>query len=379
MEILAEPNNVVPNQNPGGPELAYVLSSMYGFGHSARAIAVAHALNPVQPITFIAKGAPSHKFLKNNLTGYESRLSFVEPDAERPMTDEEFELENQHLVEIFARAGAIVNDFNHQIPGLRSLMAQSGVEAPLVGIYHSVSGYSSVDETITRLQKNFMQGAQGFDYLFLMEPKTRHEPSYALESGTQVVPIDPIVRRPDLTAEEVKIQLGLDPDDEFVYVQGGGQINGEELEVVGRWLHSSSLRGLRAVVAFNGTLQSVSAGTTTYIKPRSDGHNLIAASVGVISKPGMGTISEAIANRKPLLLVDYPGAEAQSKFEIIKHILGDDVPFRLDVARHIGPQITRWLEAGSEISSRLSTVPCEGASLVAHALRDMQQFESSAV
>lgn len=86
----------------------------------------------------------------------------------------------------------------------------------------------------------------------------------------------------------------------------------------------------------------------------------------------MGTISEAIANRKPLLLVDYPGAEAQAKFEIIKQILGDYMPFRLDVAQQLRPQITRWLEAGPEISSRLSTVPCEGASLVANALRVMQ-------
>jgi hypothetical protein len=372
MEIIAQPNGEVPDQNPDEPALVYVLSSMYGFGHSSRAIAVAHALHPPQPITFVAKGTPSHEFLKNNLTGYESSLSFIEPDSERPMTDEEFESQNQHLVEVFAGAGVVVNDFNHHIPGLRSLLAQSGVSAPLVGVYHSITGYSSGDEAITRFQNNFMRGVQDFDHLFLIEPRSQHEPPYTLDSGTRVVPTDPIVRRPDLTAEEVKTQIGLDPDEEFIYVQGGGQINGEELETVGRWLHGSSLEGLRAVVAFNGTRQSVSAGDTVYIKPRSDGHNLIVASAGVISKPGMGTISEAIANRKPLLLVDFPGAEAQSKFEIIKQILGDDVPFRLNAAQQLQPQITEWLEAGPEISSRLSTVPCEGASLVANALRDMQ-------
>lgn len=234
MEIIAQPNVEVPDQGPGEPGLVYVLSSMYGFGHSSRAIAVAHALNPPQPITFVARGAPSHEFLKNNLIGYESSLNFIEPDSERPMTDEEYESQNQHLVEVFARSGVVVNDFHHHIPGLRSLLAQSGVSAPLVGIYHSVTGYNSGDEAITKFQSDFMRGAQDFDYLFLTEPKSQHKPPYNLDSGTRVVHTDPIVRRPDLTAEEVKTQLGLDPDEEFIYVQGGGQINGQELETVGR-------------------------------------------------------------------------------------------------------------------------------------------------
>jgi hypothetical protein len=265
----------------------------------------------------------------------------------------------------------MVNDFHLQIPGLRSLMEKGGVSLPFVGVYHSIDGYNSDNQEITKFQRDFMLAARQLDYLFLSEPKPEHGPSYALDSGTTVIPVDPIVRQPTLDAATVKAQLGLDPEDEFIYLQGGGRINGQELEQVALSLQNVSLGGLRIVTALNGSNHTDGNSNVVYIRPRHDGHNLIAASAGVISKPGMGIVCEAIASRKPLLLVDYPTAEARTKFEMMRDILGGDLSFRLDIGAETQPQIARWLDQSNDISDRFASIPCMGARIVASTVAKM--------
>jgi hypothetical protein len=85
----------------------------------------------------------------------------------------------------------------------------------------------------------------------------------------------------------------------------------------------------------------------------------------------MGTICEAIASRKPLLLVNYPTPEGRAKFEMLQEILGNDLPFRLDIERPLTTQIADWLDAAGEVSLRFATIPCDGAATVARALPEL--------
>lgn len=363
-------------QTEESAEIAYVLSSFYGFGHSSRAIAIAQALAPAQPITFIAR-VPVHDFLRANLDEYDAPIGLVEPDYEKLTPDEEYIVRNQHLSDVIGNAKVVVNDFHMQIPALRALMNKSGVRLPFIGVYHSISGYESEDDDVNTFQNQFLQLAEGLDYLFLAEPKITHEAPYELDSGTQVIPCAPIVRKPSVDPAEVKQRFGMGPDEEFIYVQGGGLLSGSELEYVARSLQSVMLNGLKVVIVRRDIEQVVSNDNTVYVPPSTDGHNVIAASAGVITKPGMGTIAEAIAARKPLLLVDYPTPEAKAKYAMMNQILGDDLVFRLNVAQELASQIINWLDQSSEIQDKLSKIRCDGAQTVASALSFIAEKKNS--
>jgi|GEM_PF-1584891 len=353
--------------------LLYLISSSSGYGHLSRAVAIAHELDQATPVTLMSHTA-GHQFLLDNLA--HSSLNFrLEPLYYGfNISDEAFLEANSVLRDELTKRPVVVNDFFTQIPAIRSIPGYDQSDQLVVGVYHSMDGYHTDDLEIKAYQERYKKIARTHDVVFLTEPRTHHKQPYELDESTIVIPCDPVVRKADKDPELVKRELGLSPEDEFIYVQGG-MTGSKELRNLVISMGSVSLSGLKIVMTPCTSVSSqlvIDNGNIISVSHRMDAQNIVAASAGVISKPGMGILCEAIDNKKPLLLVDDAGPERKLKYAMLHELLGDDLPYRIYEDRPITRQIEAWQDNAEEISQRFSQVPCEGARKISQMLRRMR-------
>jgi hypothetical protein len=379
MQIMSNvPVELHPQIDPNVPaipatheQILYFLSSTSGLGHASRAVAIAQemAFHNEASITFAAH-PNAHEFLHNNLahTGLDYEVASLNYAAFMP--DDEFVAINGPIFGRLSCSNVVTNDFLTQINSVRTALSDQSLTAPLVGVYHSIEGYAVDDIGVKTYQDAYRAIAKSLHVLFLAEPKLTHMAPYEMDNGTLVVPCDPVVRKPTKSPEQVKLELGLQPEDEFIFVQGGMSGSGELREFIDS-LSGLSIKGLKLVLApFRAGLEqfTLDGEHVIHMPKRMDAQNIVAASQGIISKPGMGIMGEAIANAKPLLFVHDYDPERIVKYVMLQQILGNELPFLLTTEKPIMPQINDWLEAAPEISQQFSAIPCEGAAKLARAI-----------
>lgn len=358
--VLKDPQN--------SPEtLLYFLSSSLGLGHASRAVAVAQEFSKISDTAIVFGAHPkAHQFLAENTKG----AQILKLDYYPAMDHNQFASTNKDLFDLLPQSSIVVNDFLVQIPAVRQAIAEHMPSLPLVGVYHSIFGYPMDDVGVRAYQDSYRSVTESLDALFLGEPKPAHLRPYEIDSGTTIIPCDPIVRPVTKDAVTVKQELGLELDENFIYIQGG-MSGSAELHEFAQTLGEFSMHGLRLVAApmlRSGEQLNIGDQSVVHMPKRMDGQNIVAASVGVISKPGMGTLGEAIAARKPVLFVGDEDPERKVKYQMLRDILGNELPFLLHSRESLAIQIKNWLAASNEISSRFVDIPCDGAATVAQYL-----------
>jgi len=369
--MITELSSTYAEVEPSQEDILYLLSSKVGLGHASRAVAIAQELE--QNIIF-ATDQNVRPFLDANLKA-RGELNYI-PLAYSPDMDEaDFLVKNPDVLHSAEKTRIVINDFLRQVSYLRAGMNREFQDRKLIiGVYHSIDGYSINDPRGQAFQAMYMEAARTLDYLFLIEPRETHGDPYELTSGTVVIPCNPVIRKPTKDPDEVKQELGIDPEEEFILVQGGMEGNGEIRQVITQ-LSQLSLNGMRKVLApYNMHIpdEYVIGSDIIIAHQRPDGHNLVNASAGVIAKPGMQITCEAIGARKPLLTVGDPNPERQLKLTMLQEILGRDIRFYLDVEQPLSAQIGEWLEHSPAIAQRFGTIACDGAGTIARALPGLE-------
>lgn len=353
--------------------LPYLLSSKIGLGHSSRAVAVAQQFPEELPVVFGAYEA-SREFISANLEFSGRQASYVDIAYDPDMDNLSFVAQNGRLLELIQQSGRlVVSDFLLQVGYLKEELEERGVEREIAGIYHTLDGYDAHGEKSLDYLDRCRKAAAYLDYLFLVEPKPFHRPPYR-NYETLVIPTSPAIRAVTKSPEQVKAELGMEPDDNFIYVQGGMKGNSElrRLLISLNQLNLDDLKLL--VVPYDMEYHPAIAENNqlVFVQRRMDGQNVIAAASGVISKPGMQILCESVAFRKPILFVNDEDPERQMKLVMIEEILGSDLPYLLDLNQGLTDQIQHWLGKASLISERFDHIPCDGAQEIANRIMDIQ-------
>lgn len=352
-------NRPKPNEH-----ITYMLSSIYGFGHTSRASAISELVKHNYGLNFFVKNPNAKEYLLQNL-GDETAFKFETADYEKEMSDSEYLVRNsEKLVPLVDDSKFVISDFLMQSKAISHLARFYGNQPKTIGIYHSLTGYDTVDPEIDMFKNTFLNIASELDTVFLAElnPMDKRTEPYKMASGTLVLPTGPVIRQITKTPVEVKQEIGLNNDDEFIYVQGGGLTNGERLDSVVKSLSGCSLQGMKLVIN-DREGGGVPSGDIIYIKPCPDGHNLVNAASGVIGKPGMGIVSEAVATRTPIFLIDYPTAEARAKYDMLAPLVAG-IKYRHNHDTPLTKQIDGWVESWDDMRLSFGQVVCDGARVI---------------
>lgn len=356
----------------------YLLSSKYGLGHASRAVAIAQHLGETLPITFAADERV-YDFMDDQLGDSGVQYKFVPISYDKDMPKNVFWDENKPVLKRAKRAAMVINDFLVQVPYVREYLSEHDIRKMLVGIYHSIDGYDSESAGVAEYREKYRVAAKVLDFLFLAQPKEEYQPPYALPEGTLVIPCSPVVRSITKTEQEVKAELGLAEDEDFILIQGG-MMGNKQLQTAITSLAQMTIQGVRRVfVPYRMPYdhEAMEATDTVVIPARFDAHNLVAASSGLITKPGMQIICEAIAYQRPILTVDDADPERQLKIAMLGDILGEDLPYFLDVDTSMDHQIEHWRAKSQEIIERFARVDCNGAREISQVLIAAHRMEKT--
>lgn len=339
-------------------------SNWDGLGHTTRDISIIRGLvdQGVPTISCSQNGVAG--FIRNNFPDVPTDLLGIVDLQDTGSTSGydagTFVTKNPYARKPLRHASVVLTDF---IPEVTTVLQQEGNKAPAIGVYHSLDDMAASPEVVSWQQK-MLQLSQPLDLLFhmtMIQPP-KHE-------GLEVVSIQPIARDVTRPPEEIKTELGLEHDEEFVLIAGG--LNGHTQLV--DFLHGAKPRkdGVRYVVQIgkNSVAKDDFPGHLIWTNAKPDGHNYINAAAGVVTKPGFGTIIECVKTTTPVLLSQHEHPEGKANLQLMTTLL-EGLPVEIDKKRHPEEQISDLLGAKKDIAARMRTVPCNGAEHIATYLRN---------
>ncbi len=112
------------------------------------------------------------------------------------------------------------------------------------------------------------------------------------------------------------------------------------------------------------------------------GHDFVAAAKGVIAKPGMQTLSEAVVYNVPILLLPDDHPERKLKLQMLETLIGSALfPLSLDDATSYMTQIKNWLASRKKQIEIFRKVSGKGAMEVAKYLQSfsMERYLADSV
>jgi hypothetical protein len=349
------------------PDYSFLLSGQTNFGHVYRASAIIDE-SPRNADVGVGVHKHARQFANEATKGARANVDVYEIQYGEGFGN--FSDANIATMDKARHSSAVVTDFLQDTPDIARALYKNNARTPFMGVYHSIFGYEvSGDKAVQDYVQQGRRIASWLDYLYLAEPKAQHPPAFELASGTVVVPVDPIVRKVTKTEDQVRQELGLEAGEEYIYVVGGGVQTDEQLSTAVDAFSSVSLDGLKFVVATKESGASYrwpADGNVIFHPEAHDAHNIVANAKGVVSKPSMGIVAEAIARRVPLLLTQQTGPAGRINQAMLTEVIGADLPGILDADKSSLGQLSDWLDASAEISERMSRIPCNGAQQVAH-------------
>lgn len=295
--------------------ICYYISD-YGYGHAARSIAVIRELmeRAGEGVRMIVRSSRALPFLRDSLRGvprteflptagdpgYCLKPGSIEPDADLLSAryrdflaawPEEAEREERFLRRI--GADLIVTDIS-PIP----LPAAGKLGIPSVGL-SNFTWYTAYEGMLSeRLLQPLYEAYSHLDY-FIALPGAEEEPGWGRRGG----------RRADFFCREAgsreiaRLRRELDDGDGrlTVFVALGMSIEVEELAAIPLWRDESC----RFIVSSN---MDVSRANVIRIPAGyTESQHYVAISDLVVTKPGWGTVSEAVVLNKPLVLLERGG------------------------------------------------------------------------
>jgi hypothetical protein len=340
-----------------GKMISYIVGR--NFGHLNRAVAIIEKFHEAnqEEIVRIYTFPHSFSWIKEN-------IPFVELDCFKKYKKYS-QLQNE-----IRHSSLIMHDWRMEVRKLRS--DRKEFDAIMGGIYHSDLKIYDDDMIEARNFKEFIRNTANettdiFFHINLVQPNE------VPDLSTFYVPIPLIARDVTMSANEVKESLGLQPDEPFLLMQMGGGVGPSKYKYTEEWYDKiNQLRlPIRIVVAnqFAGLPFPFHA-NIIQAPLFYNGINLINAADVVISKPGMGILTDAIATQTPLLLLPPDDAERQAKHDMLQKIIGSDIgTIEANFSKDdLSRRINEILDQKNKITEAFQTIPHNGAEIMSKAI-----------
>ncbi|RKD24581.1 hypothetical protein BEP19_09395 [Ammoniphilus oxalaticus] len=295
--------------------ISYVVGR--NFGHLSRCVPNVRYLKKKGKRVTVYSFGGVHRWLRSNLGSSATKL--------RPCSGKQ--IKGVHRKRLL-RSRLIVHDWRKEMKPLKSIPKK---RRPIIcGIYHSdLKIRKSDSKRAIKFKKEVIRDAnQTTDVFFHM---TLGQPSYIPKmKGTRYVPIPLIVRPISQSAQKVKRKLGLKPNERFILVQMGGGKGKYRYQHINQWYKRIDRLKTKHRIVIAGQLnrgKGYSFKNKRIIKAPlfPNGRDLINAAHIVISKPGMGVLTDCIASKTPLLMLPADSRERVVKNDMLRRLIGSNM------------------------------------------------------
>lgn len=300
----------------------------------------------------------SHRWLQKNLKGVKIRRI------------NKFSYRNK--AREFLRGKLLVHDWRGQVKYIKARRKKRD-KCIIIGIYHSDLALYRGDTFLTKKFKRQIKdiSEKTTDIFFHINLK---QPTFIPKLTTLYVPIPIIARKVTMKPEKVKKKLGLKEHEEFILVTMGGGIGRYRYKYIYEWYKKINKLNLpyRIVVVnqFAGKKLRFRKGIIRAPLFRN-GVDLVNAAKLVISKPGMGILTDCISTGTPLLALPADTKERKVKNMMLKDVLETDVCLvqRRDTHKDLERKIKEMIHLEEYIKWKFEQIPQNGAEIMAKSLK----------
>lgn len=348
--------------------ISYVVGR--NFGHLSRCVPNVKFLTKKRKKVTIFSFGGVHRWLKTNFRKSRVKLKSCSKNA----------IKTRHKKK-FLRSGLIIHDWRKEMNAIKAI---SPKRRPIIcGVYHSDLKIRSSDSPeAIKFKREVLQIANATtDVFFHMNLK---QPDFIPKLNCKYVPIPLIVRKVEQSPQKVRKKLGLKKNERFILLQMGGGKGKYQYKHVNKWYKLIDKLKIDYRIVIAGQLSSKRR--YRFKNPRivhaplfANGRDLINAADIVISKPGMGILTDCIASKKPLLLLPADSKERTVKNQMLRDLIGSDLCL-IDDEMDAGDLKRRIeeVEKNSSLFTRgYSKVPTNGAEIIGRSLLKLYKKKPS--
>lgn len=359
----------------------FFTSTKKGLGHVSRVTAINEKLNPNFFTAMIGAYESTREYIKNlnpNVDIVPIEYDFSPTSLPENINDEEmyqrFIEQNKDWLYSLTNTSIVITDFVVSSIFLRRFLLEKNlINTLIIGVYHSFQEKNTAnDDVISKWQSTVNRVVDFLDICFYIELKAEHALPHITKEGTLIIPIDPVVHERKKTNEQVKAEIGLSDSDEYILIQAGMQGN----DSLKQFVESIGVNSPYWFVFLGWDLdESIKDALKDHPRVKvlekvAIGHELVGAAKGVIAKPGMQTLSEAVVYNVPLLFLPDDHPERKLKIQMLKDIVKDPtIPCVLDDKTIYEHQIREWLKRGDEQVTFFKQIHGDGAQQIASFLQ----------
>ncbi|GAB7387577.1 hypothetical protein BSNK01_14140 [Bacillaceae bacterium] len=336
-----------------------------GMGHLGRCISVVSRLLLFGRKVNVYGFPETHRYLRKNLLRFKRIYPYRTEGYRRKDWLREYG-------GMWKRSRVIVHDWRPEIVRYR----KKGLLSPktvLASLYHSdFHKYRDDAKEMKRFKEHIVSVASQTDVFFHMNvlpPRKRPQ------IDTLYLPVPIITRETTQGKEKVKAKLGLLPGEKFILVHMGGGLGKHRYRQIAKWYDAVNRlkTDYRIVIAGQFHEDEFAFREGVVRAPLfPNGKDLVNAADLVITKPGMGILSDCISLRKPLLMLPADNMEREQKVRMLREIIGSDLPL-VTRTKELNGKIKEALQEERFFAERFSRIPTNGAKIVAKMLKKLER------
>lgn len=300
----------------------------------------------------------SHQWLRKNLKGVKIRRINKFSYRNNPRR--------------FLRGNVLVHDWRSQVKYIKARRKKRD-KCIIAGIYHSDLALYRGDTFLTKKFKRQIKdiSEKTTDIFFHINLK---QPTLIPKLSTLYVPIPIIAREVTMKPEKVKKKLGLKQDEEFILVTMGGGIGRYRYKYIYEWYKKiNRLKTPYRIVVVNQFVGKKLRFRKDIIRAPlfRNGVDLVNAAKLVISKPGMGILTDCISTGTPLLALPADTKERKVKNMMLRDVLDSDLCLvqRKDTYKDLERKIKEIILHEDYIKRKFNQIPQNGAEIIAKSLK----------
>lgn len=272
----------------------------------------------------------------------------------------------------FLKAKVLIHDWRGQVKYIKAARKRKD-KCIIAGIYHSDLDLCYLDTQRTKKFKKQIKevSEKTTDIFFHINLR---QPTKIPKLSTLYVPIPIIAREVTMSPSTVKKKLGLNQDEEFILVTMGGGVGRYRYKYIHQWYKKiNQLKIPYRIVIVNQFSNTKVKFKKNIIKAPlfNNGVDLVNAATLVISKPGMGILTDCISTGTPLLALPPDTKERKVKNMMLSDLLDSNLCLisRNSSAKDLARKIKEVMYHKEFIQARFKQVPQNGAEILAQSLR----------
>lgn len=333
-----------------------------GMGHLGRCISISNRLRKKRKKVRVFAFRQTHKYLRKNL----SRKIKIRPYKEGSISGSK-------------SANVVIHDWRPEITKLKKRHAFNK-RAKLVSLYHSDFFVRRGDDRKMRKFKRQILRVAGKTHVFL---HMNLLPPQKAPKGLKCVyiPIPLITRKLTKSKAKVKKKLGLKRNESFILVQMGSGLGDGRYNSIRKWYKAINRlsKKYRFVVAGQFKNERFSFNKRVIQAPLfPNGKNLVHAAQLVITKPGMGILSDCISTRTPILMLPPDTSERKQKVQMLKKIMKSDLGY-VKKPKQLERKIKQGLKRRSIFQNKFKKIRTDGAAIASRIISKLEKMSPRSV